>query len=437
MRISYTKIRRRMMSMPNDKDRNLSPEDGSEEKKYSFLQETIKSKPISREQFAKQLARFALYGIVLGAFACLGFFALRPWLEDQFRADPKTVTIPEDEETQDGTDASQEENVPAANSDSYEDMMESMNERAAEARKGIAAIEPVQADEDWEKEMTGIGIGAAGVITADNGQELLILADDSVCEAASEWTATFQDGKEYRASLKKRDKNSGLAMFSVSRGDIKDSTWSEIKVSALGNSNLVKQGDTVMALGNLFGYADGMGYGTVNSTDYKTTFFDGECDILATNIPAEAQGTGVLFNMEGQVVGLIPESVWNDSETSMVNAYAISDLKAIIELLANGESVPYIGVYGTTVTSELKEEQGMPGGVYVVDVDPDSPAMAAGIQSGDIIYAVGNKNVVNIGSYQSAVLKMKTGQQVVFEGRRIGAEGYVDVDFTVTIGSKE
>ncbi len=425
------------MSMPNDKDRDLSPEDDSEEKKYSFLQETIKPKPISREQFAKQIARLAVYGVVLGVFACLGFFALKPWVDDQFGEDPKTVTIPEDEETQDGADASQEVNVPAANADSYEDMMKSMNERAAEARKGIAAIEPVQDDEDWEKEMTGISTGAAGVITADNGQELLILSDDSVCEEASEWIVTFQDGKEYRASLKKRDKNSGLAMFSVSRGDIKDSTWSEIRVSELGNSNLVKQGDTVMALGNLFGYADGMGYGTVNSTEYKTTFFDGECDIIATNIPAQAQGTGVLFNMEGQVVGLIPESVWDGSESSMVNACAISDLKAIAEFLANGESVPYIGVYGTTVTAELREEQGMPGGVYVVDVDPDSPAMGAGIQSGDIIYRIGNKSVVSIGSYQSAVLKTKTGQQVVFEGRRIGAEGYVDVDFTVTVGSKE
>lgn len=425
------------MSMPNDKDRDLSPEEDSEEKKYSFLQETIKPKPISREQFAKQIARLAVYGVVLGVFACLGFFALKPWVDDQFGEDPKTVTIPEDEETQDGADASQEVNVPAANADSYEDMMKSMNERAAEARKGIAAIEPVQDDEDWEKEMTGISTGAAGVITADNGQELLILSDDSVCEGASEWIVTFQDGKEYRASLKKRDKNSGLAMFSVSRGDIKDSTWSEIRVSELGNSNLVKQGDTVMALGNLFGYADGMGYGTVNSTEYKTTFFDGECDIIATNIPAQAQGTGVLFNMEGQVVGLIPESVWDGSESSMVNACAISDLKAIAEFLANGESVPYIGVYGTTVTAELREEQGMPGGVYVVDVDPDSPAMEAGIQSGDIIYRIGNKSVVSIGSYQSAVLKTKTGQQVVFEGRRIGAEGYVDVDFTVTVGSKE
>ena len=303
--------------------------------------------------------------------------------------------------------------------------------------KGSLPVEPVNADEDWAKEMTGISTGAAGVIAADNGQELLILADDCVCESAVEWAVTFQDGKEYQASLKKRDRNSGLAMFSVRHGDIKDSTWSEIKVSALGNSNLVKQGDTVMALGNLFGYADGMGYGTVNSTDYKTTFFDGECDILTTNIPAEEQGTGVLFNMEGQVIGLIPESVWNGNESSMANAYAISDLKSIIELLANGESVPYIGVYGTTVTSELKEEQGMPSGVYVVDVDPDSPAMAAGIQSGDIIYAIENKNIVNIGSYQSAVLKMKAGQQILVEGRRIGAEGYVDVDFTVTVGSKE
>ena len=141
--------------------------------------------------------------------------------------------------------------------------------------------------------------------------------------------------------------------------------------------------------------------------------------------------------MDGEVIGLIPETVWNDSENSMVNAYAISDLKSIIELLANGESVPYIGIYGTTVTAQLKEEQGMPGGVYVVDVDPDSPAMAAGIQSGDIIYAAGNENIVNIGSYQNAVLNMRVGQQIVFEGRRIGAEGYVDVDFTVTVGTKE
>lgn len=426
------------MSMPNDKDQNLSPEEDSKEKKYSFLQETIKPKPISREQLLKQLARFAVYGVILGVFACISFFALKPWVEEHFYSDSMTVTIPEDTEPEEGgEDAEQEDAAPAVNADSYEEMMASMNEKAEEARKGIVSIEPVSQEKDWQEELTDISGGTAGVITADNGQEVLILASNLICEEASEWIVTFRDGKQYSASLKKQDKNSGLAMFSVPRESITDATWSAIKVAVLGNSNLVKQGDTVMALGNIFGYADGMGYGMVSSADYKETFYDRECDILATDIPAESEGTGILFNMDGEVIGLIGPSVWNDSETAMVNAYSISDLKTTIEFLANGESVPYIGVYGTMVPPQLKEEQGMPGGVYVVDVDPDSPAMAAGIQIGDIICEVAGKNVGSVASYQRAVLETKAGRQIMIKGKRLGAEGYVDVEFTVTVGSKE
>ena len=73
-------------------------------------------------------------------------------------------------------------------------------------------------------------------------------------------------------ALKKQDSNIGLAMFSVPRGNIADSTWNAIKVSVLGNSNLVKHGDIVMALGSMFGYSDGMSYGLISSTDYKTAF---------------------------------------------------------------------------------------------------------------------------------------------------------------------
>ena len=61
--------------MPDDKDQIPKPdEEQPEEKKYSFLQETIKPKPISRQQLVRQLVRIAIYGVILGAFACLGFF---------------------------------------------------------------------------------------------------------------------------------------------------------------------------------------------------------------------------------------------------------------------------------------------------------------------------------------------------------------------------
>ena len=82
--------------------------------------------------------------------------------------------------------------------------------------------------------------------------------------------------------------------------------------------------------------------------------------------------------------------------------------------------MPYIGIYGTTVTAELEKKQGMPSGVYVVDVDPDSPAMEAGIQSGDIICQVGDDSVSSIMTYQSAVLKIKAGGQVTVRGMRLG-----------------
>ena len=105
--------------------------------------------------------------------------------------------------------------------------------------------------------------------------------------------------------------------------------------------------------------------------------------------------------------------------------------------MANGESVPYIGIYGTTVTGELQQNEGMPSGLYVIEVDPDSPAMAAGIQSGDIIWQVSGESVSGMSSYEKAVLDEKSGAEIRVKGKRKGADGYVDLDFTVHVGDKK
>lgn len=445
--------------MPYDEDPRMSHEDDSEEnrdtqqiaqegepgdndreEKYSFLQETIKTKPISREKLIKQLIRIAVYGVLLGGFACLGFFALKPWAQSWFRGDPETVTIPEDEQPSEEEDASAAEQEPVEqvlDSQSYEEIMDSMSSVAQEARKGIASVSVVSAEQDWNTEATGIRPSVTGVITADNGQELLILADDSLCGEGDSWTVTFSDGTVHSAALKQRDATRGLAMFSVARAGISSSTWNAVKVSVLGNSNLVKRGQAVIALGSMFGYADGAAYGIISSNDYQEKFYDGECDVLSTDIAAASDGTGVLFNLDGEVIGLISSKIWDEEEEPSANAYAISDLKTTIELLANGDSVPYIGIYGTAVTSAIQEEQGIPAGVYVIEVDPDSPAMAAGIQTGDVIWEVGGADVTSVATYQRALFDTMTGDTVTLRGKRLGADGYVDVDFTVTVGSKE
>ena len=101
-------------------------------------------------------------------------------------------------------------------------------------------------------------------------------------------------------------------MFGIGKHVVDEDDSGLIKVAVLGNSKKVAQGDAVIALGNIFGYADGMSYGVVSASNYKATFFDGECAVIATDIPAEEQGTGMLFNMDGEVVGMISSSVWNE-----------------------------------------------------------------------------------------------------------------------------
>ena len=426
--------------LPNGKEGE--PEESEREEKYSFLQETIKQKPISREKLIKQFVRIAIYGVILGGFACLGFFALKPFAQNWFMGNPETVTIPEDEEpSEDQDDAAEEEPVPQVlDEESYEELMEGMYAAAREAQKGVATVTAVLAEWDWSMEAAGGQPSVTGAVTADNGQELLILADNSVCSGAQAWTVTFSDGTVHDAALKKQDANIGLAIFSVPRTDITDATWNAVKVCNLGNSNMVRQGQPVIALGNMFGYPDGIAYGVISSRDYTEKFYDGECGVLATDIPAVSDGTGVLFNLDGEVVGMISEAAsgrQDEGDTQTANAYAISDLKTMIELLANGDSIPYIGIYGTSVTSTVQDEQGIPSGLYVIEVDPDSPAMAAGIQNGDVIWEVNGGSVTSLATYQKALLDAAAGETVTLRGKRLGSGGYVDIEFTVTVGSKE
>ena len=107
----------------------------------------------------------------------------------------------------------------------------------------------------------------------------------------------------------------------------------------------------------------------------------------------------------------------------------------MIECLSNGESVPYLGITGVTVTEEIANEQEIPGGVYVQNVEADSPAMAAGIQSGDVITEIDKADVTTLSAYHAALMKQKTGDSIRIKGMRKGTDGYVDVQYNVTVGS--
>lgn len=418
-----------------DQEPKMKAEQGSEETKeesYSFMKETIKS---SRKKDFLQIAKMAFGGLLFGIFACCGFFALKPWAESTFYNETETVNIPEDEEidTEEATEAIAED--PILSAESYEEIMQSMYDIAQEAEKSLVNIQSSQ-QENLEEELREI-YRTTGVVVADNGQEYLILSDDSICDEANEWTAVFVDHKEYSIQLKNRDKNRGIAVFSVYKSALKSETRNVLKVSGLGNSNIVQRGNVVIALGDMFGYEGAVGYGIVSSVEHDLAFADGFCGIIATDIEMAATGSGVLVNQSGEMIGLIKNGIWKEEENHTANALAISDLKAALQLLLNGNGVPYIGTYGTMVTEEIAKDEGIPEGFYVTSVEGDSPAMQAGIQVGDIIQSIGDSEITSLSAYQRNVLNTEIGKEVKIKAQRRGAEEYVKVDFKVMIGSKE
>ena len=99
-----------------------------------------------------------------------------------------------------------------------------------------------------------------------------MLADSSVLKDAESLNCTFCDGRTYRADVKKQSKNLGIAVFSVKKATLKSTTMRQISVLALGNSNLVTQGDTLIALGKPFGYSDAISYGIASTVGKKNLF---------------------------------------------------------------------------------------------------------------------------------------------------------------------
>ncbi|MGF0031667.1 S1C family serine protease [Bariatricus sp. SGI.154] len=422
------------MEEHKDPKEGLEPRERTDQE-YSFLQETIKNE---RGGKRKGFFRMAGLGLVFGVFASFSFSALRPTMDRVFQKDPQQITIPqEDEEEQGEEEAPSQETVQQTlDADSYRQMQQSLTLIATEANKAVVEVVGVQQDQDWTEGSGDSKNSVSGLIVADNGRELLILGKSSVVKDAQELQVIFVDGQSCEATLKKSDGNLGFAVYAVNRAEIGESTWSRIKTATLGSSSAVTKGDIAIVLGKPFGYAGAMGFGSIASGKNVYDSVDGQYRLINTDIAGVKSGSGFVVNMKGEIIALIDQSVADEESKELIAGYGITDVKDIIECLSNGHGVPYIGIHGVDVTEEI-EQQGIPKGVYVKEVEPDSPAMAAGIQCGDIITSIGGTDVATYAAYHSVLMDERSGRKVVIKGQRQGADGYVDIEFGVTIGSKE
>lgn len=422
----------------DEQKRQQEESEMNETPEYSFLQEVIKDEVGGTGKRKKRILRKIGVGIFIGLVACFTFSVFKPWVESRISGNPDEVTIPRDtkQTAENETDRSGKDGN-GQKKDNYSKSVKSLSDVAKKGKRSVVSLLVLTGATIGNKEFVSESQSVSGVLIADNGQELLILGPTMEVGETQQIQATFCDGKKYRVTEKKSDANLELTIYAVKESQLEEKTAKSIRLAALGSSYEVKKGDTTVLLGMLFGQGDAVGYGVLRSSTEKAEWADGTYHILGAELAGFTGGSGIMFNRQGEVVGIICDAAGEDAKEELMHAYAISDIKDVMQFLANGESVPYIGIHATDVSENIAEDRGIPRGIYVDKVEADSPAMRAGIQSGDVLTAIGGTDIENFEQYHELLMEKKEGTHLLIKGYRRGAKDqYVAVHFNATVGNK-
>lgn len=427
-----------------------------------FIKEKIKDKPVNKKQLMQKGIATIGYAILFGFVSCLVFCAMRPKLEPWFAPkEDQWVGIPKDtledeqnpensqeEDEKQETDAAQQESdkedkkqktvyiteKKAMTLDDYQVLQNELYQIGNRVNKSIVTVTGIKEGVDiFDSPYESPG-QASGLIIGNTSKELLILTEYQVIQDVKSIQVTFINNDTLDASLKKYDGNTGIAVLSVPVEKVAKTTMNQIETAVLGNSLNLRQGKIVVALGSPLGTNYSILTGNITSVSNSITTEDRNYTVFTTNIVANAKGNGVLINTNGEVIGLFLKSPYMQKEQNTLTAVSVSELKDIIELLSNGINVPYLGIKGSTVTDAISEEYDIPKGVYIKEAVVDGPAMAAGLQTGDVIVSIGKEEVLSMEDYQQMILKLKKGDKVKITANRQNTQGYKKFTCTVEVG---
>src|SRR4051812_2784122 len=268
--------------------------------------------------------------------------------------------------------------------------------------------------------LTALGSGV--VVTSDG----YILTNNHVIDGADSVSVDLTDGRTLSAKVVGTDKPSDLALLKVEGSNFHSLT--------LGDSDAVKVGDVVLAVGNPLNVGQTVTMGIISAKGRSTGVGDGGYeDFLQTDAPINhGNSGGALVNMKGELVG-INSQILSNSDGNIGIGFAIPANMArhvMTDLKTKGKVTrAQLGVVVQAITPDLAESLGLKDshGVLVSTVAPDSAAAKAGIKRGDVISSLNGQPVRDVNTLRNHVADAGPGSVADLKILRDGAEKDVKV----------
>jgi len=255
-----------------------------------------------------------------------------------------------------------------------------------------------------DREFKQQSLGSGFIIDKDG----FIITNNHVVEGADEIKVKLADGREFEARVTGRDPKTDLALIKIS------SVFKNLPTLTLGDSDKMRVGDWVLAIGNPFGLEHTVTQGIISATG--RVIGSGPYDnFLQTDAPINPGNSGgPLVNLKGEVIGI--NSAINPAGQGIGFAIPSSMAKTIIpQIKEKGKVVRgWIGVSVQNITPEISQafELKDTSGALVSEVVSDSPADSAGIKRGDVIVSFDRKDIHKMQDLPRIVAETAVGKSV-------------------------
>lgn len=411
----------------------------------------VKEKEKKRSGFLKKAMLSISLGLFFGLFAGIGFYAVQQTtgLLDTHKTGEAALSqniqnnnpVLGKDESQSGIKLTNTEDIRVISSD--------ISDVVSEVMPAMVSIVNNFTEtgnifgQNYSKDAASSG---SGIIVGESETELLIVSNYHVVADATTLDVTFIDGSEAQAQIKGTDSKIDLAIVAIPLSSLSEETKEAIAIAALGDSENLKLGQPVIAIGNALGYGQSVTNGIVSALNREISL-EGNAtgNFIQTNAAINLGNSGgALLNTNGEVVGINSAKIGGSIVEGMGYAIPISEAKPIITDLMLKETrhkvennkVGYLGITRQTITAQFSEMYNMPEGIYVTSVEKGSPANLAGMLPGDIIVKFDGNRISSDEEFLNLLQYYEAGTTVtVYVKRPVNGE-YEQVELNITLGER-
>lgn len=390
---------------------------------------------------ASLVAMAVFFGLVAGLVMIIVYKTGKNYLDDNKAAmnettsstdgsesketDPEDTTVPPIEEITTEIPST----VPIDNEklNDYMGYYKALKSVADKARLSVVTVTAAKQGVDFFNSTYQNIADEYGIVISSDSTGYYILTEYSLVKNSENIQVTYYDKTVDTAEFVAGDTTTDMAVIKTG------SLNTAVVPVQFGNSDAVLKGDLLVATGKLYGFNGTIGYGIATGVNNSVNDTDSIYRLINTDISGTATSNGVILNLHGEVVGIITMA-YNSDNTNFITAYAINDVRNLMQNLVNKKSMPYLGIKGQTVTDEIAATNKIPKGIYISAVETNSPAYKSGIQSGDVITQINGTEINNMESFMMQLEKNNPGDNVNVTIKRRGREDYKEIEFNLVLG---